>query len=126
MAHGMWKGVNEMKDQRGTSLVSVIVSFAVMMIVLLLLQVSITASGRYAARADELWKEAAEAENKYVNDPDPTKVEKAAFNMSALEMIPETGGEANKESWGHMEKWQTKSDDTNGFKIYYLKEGTTP
>lgn len=103
-----------MKDQRGTSLVSVIVSFAVLMIVLLLLQVSITASGRYAARADELWKEAVSAENKYVNDGG----KRATSFMIGLNMIPAAGG--SKEAWGEMEKWQT-SDDPDEFKIYYLK-----
>lgn len=109
-----------MKDQRGTSLVSVIVSFAVMMIVLLLLQVSITASGRYAARADELWKQAAEAENRYVNDLNGATVEQAPDHMIGLVMVSETGEE---EGWGHMDKWQTKTDagDPDGFRIYYIK-----
>lgn len=120
-AHGMWGGVNEMKDQRGTSLVSVIVSFAVMMIVLLLLQVSITASGRYAARADELWKQAAEAENKYVNDIPSFEAGGGVEEVIdiSLVMIPEAGGA--HEEWGTMEKWQTTSDGPDGFKIYYLK-----
>lgn len=114
-----------MKDQKGTSLVSVIVSFAVMMIVLLLLQVSITASGRYADRADELWKEAAEAENKYINDI-PSNVEGGGVEKPSdsmiLQMIPAKGG--SKEAWGRMEKWQTipDPDDPDGFTIYYLKE----
>lgn len=56
-----------MKNQKGTSLVSVIVSFAVLMIVVLLLQVSISASGRYTVKADEIWKQVTEAENKYTN-----------------------------------------------------------
>lgn len=118
-----------MRDQKGTSLVSVIVSFAVMMIVLLLLQVAITASGRYTARADEFWKQAVEAENKYVNDIPSSVgggVDRSEDYMISLIMIPEKSGEANEEGWGSMEKWQTTSDDPNGFKIYYLKEGITP
>lgn len=111
-----------MKNQRGTSLVSVIVSFAVMMIVLLLLQVSITASGRYTARADELWRQASTAENKYVNDipsSEGGEVEKAG-NIDIV-MESGTGGGADREVWGTVEKWQTTSDDPDGFKIYYLK-----
>lgn len=56
-----------MKDQKGTSLVSVIVSFAMLMIVMLLLQVSLSASGRYAAEADKAWGQAVTAENQYTN-----------------------------------------------------------
>lgn len=110
-----------MKNQKGTSLVSVIVSFAVMMIVLLLLQVSITASGRYTAEADELWKRAASAENKYVNDipsSEGGEVEKAGN----IDIVMESGAAgADREVWGNIEKWQTTSDDPDGFKIYYFK-----
>lgn len=115
-----------MKNQRGTSLVSVIVSFAVMMIVLLLLQVSITAGGRYAARAKEVWRQAAEAENKYVNDELDTGVKKPSNYQIDLVMIPESGGEG--EPWGMMEKRETipEPDDPDGFKIYYFKHPSTP
>lgn len=107
-----------MKNQRGTSLVSVIVSFAVMMIVLLLLQISITASGRYAARADERWKQAVEAENKYINDD--ADVKRSTEYMISLVMKSKTGV---SEEWGYMEKWETIPDagDPDGFKIYYVK-----
>lgn len=108
-----------MKDQKGTSLVSVIVSFAVMMIVLLLLQVSIMASGRYAARADSVWKRAAEADRKYVDDdPDaePKEVEKRS--EVGLAMATEAG---STEFWGRMEKWRTTAKDPEDFQIYYVK-----
>ena len=98
-----------MKNQKGTSLVSVIVSFAVLMIVLLLLQISITASGRYTARADDVWQKAAEAENHYVND------EGSKVTNVALVMKLDKGG---TEPWGNMEIWKT---DDGKASIYYVK-----
>lgn len=103
-----------MKDQKGTSLVSVIVSFMVLMIVLLLLQVSITASGRYAARADEIWKQAAEAERHYIND----KYGSGEINLS-LKMKPGTGDE---ERWGNIYIRVTDADAGDTVRIYYIEK----
>lgn len=101
-----------MKDQKGSSLVSVIVSFAVLMIVLLLLQVSITASGRYAARADEIWEQAVQAENNYVNGIR----EESHFRMVVLKMQSEDG----EENWGTIYIDKTKKDpDGQELQFYY-------
>lgn len=98
-----------MRNQKGTSLVSVIVSFAVLMVVLLLLQISITASGRYAARADEVWQKAVDAENKYVNGDGSKKAD------MGLTMKSDKG---NTEFWGSMEIWKTDDGEAD---IYYIK-----
>lgn len=90
-----------MKNQKGTSLVSVIVSFAVLMIVMLLLQVSITASGRYAARAEEIWEAAAEAENRYINSDDPANLDKQNNGANWAQMVALTmEGREGEEIWG--------------------------
>lgn len=104
-----------MKNQKGTSLVSVIVSFAVLMIVLLLLQVSITASGRYAARAREVWEEAVTAENRYVNG----NIDDGSKMDVSLEM-QSVGGEIT-EAWGRMEMVQTATDAEQELKLYYVR-----
>lgn len=108
-----------MKNQKGTSLVSVIVSFAVLMIVLLLLQVSITASGRYAARAKDIWEEVVTAENRYVNGDcsiAPTDIIKVGLVM---EFVGESG---KTEQWGRMEMVQTRTDADQSQKLYYVKQ----
>ena len=104
-----------MKDQRGTSLVSVIGSFAVLMIVLLLLQVSITASGRYAAHADEVWMEAVQAENDYVNNNyDDSYMGSGGWDLS----LKTTSGER----WGSMKIRRTAKGSEDSLQIYYIGE----
>lgn len=100
-----------MKDQRGTSLVSVIVSFAVLMIVVLLLQVSISASGRYAARANEVWKQVTTAENYYTNGE--------AVELPAVTIKMQTGA-GTSEEWGTLKIMETKTTDTD-YIIYYVE-----
>lgn len=105
-----------MKDQKGSSLVSVIVSFAVLMIVLLLLQVSITASGRYAARADEIWEQAVQAENNYVNGIREEYSGQGYFRTVTLKMQSEDG----EENWGTIYIDKTKKDpDGQELQFYY-------
>lgn len=108
-----------MKNQRGSSLVSVVVSFAVLMIVLLLLQVSITASGRYAARAEEIWKQAVQAENNYVNGVKQTYTDKGHFAQVGLVMVSDSG----EESWGNIFIDVTKKDpDGQTTQFYYVTQ----
>lgn len=107
-----------MKDQKGTSLVSVIVSFAVLMIVLLLLQVSITASGRYGAEAEKVRREAAKAENRYINSDDPANVESGPVASVVLQM---QNGE-KKERWGYMVIRGTKKESSEeSIQIYFVE-----
>lgn len=99
-----------MKDQKGTSLVSVIVSFAMLMIVMLLLQVSISASGRYAAEADKVWGQAVTAENQYTNGEGNLVAPDVEFKMKSAE-----GGE----EWG---KFTLTIKETNTeYNMYYVK-----
>lgn len=103
-----------MKDQKGTSLVSVIVSFAVLMIVVLLLQVSISASGRYAARANEVWDQVTKAENHYTN-------EETGASFDNIEIKMQTG-----EVWGTLNIRATRTTDESGavdtdYIIYYVE-----
>lgn len=108
-----------MKDQKGSSLVSVIVSFAVLMIVLLLLQVSITASGRYAARANEIWKQAVQAENNYVNGVREEYPDRAHYRQVGLTMVSDSG----EESWGNIYIDVTKKDpDGQTLQYYYATQ----
>lgn len=101
-----------MKDQKGTSLVSVIVSFAMLMVVMLLLQVSISASGRYAAEADKVWKQAVTAENHYTNgEANPLSDKTAQVKM-------ESGGVW--EDWGTFTIKETDTSDTE-YKMYYVE-----
>lgn len=114
-----------MKNQKGTSLVSVIVSFAVLMIVMLLLQVSITASGRYAARAEELWSEAAAAERRYINSDDPANLDKQANGNDWVQMTPlMMEGKEGVETWGGgvpvKIKRTAKGTEEESIQIYFI------
>ncbi|MBD5551834.1 MAG: hypothetical protein HDQ96_11785 [Lachnospiraceae bacterium] len=102
-----------MKNQKGTSLVSVIVSFAVLMVVMLLLQVSITASGRYAAEADKVWKQVTAAENHYTNGEGTSL---SGGTGVSIEM--QLGG--TTEDWGTLTIKETDTSDTE-YKMYYVK-----
>lgn len=109
MEHG---GTGMMKDQKGTSLVSVIVSFAMLMVVMLLLQVSLSASRRYAAEADKVWKQVTTAENHYTNgEANPHSDKTAQIKM-------ENGGVW--EDWGTLTIKETDTSDTE-CKMYYVE-----
>ena len=107
------RGAGVMKNQKGTSLVSVIVSFAVLMVVMLLLQVSITASGRYAAEADKVWKRAAEAENQYTNGGG------TSLSGGTGVSIKMRLGEREPEDWGTITIKETNTDTE--YKMYYVE-----